>query len=604
LFRWFERYIDLSALIPEGMIRGMEINFLTLEFRSELEDRFREAYYRSSLGLLRASFLLGAVYYLVFLLLDWMTMQEHFSTLLFLRLGLVVPVILIVFLLSFTEGFQSWWQLAAGFTTVISGLGIVVMTVISDPLIRTAYYPGLILILIYCYMLIRLRFIWASLTGWILVGVYSLSLIIFPGPDRNIVEINLFFLISANLLGMFGGYTLEFFTRLNFYHQNLLAEERKKVQNMNLHLEDRVEEKTQELERNVKDLRALQRIDKAISSSMELNVSLRIFLQAVIDRLKVDAAVVYLYDQENHELTFAGGRGFKVDPVRRDSPTFGRGLIGRVVGSHSKVYEKVSEQDGTSALADWGGESFQSFYGLPLKVKGELIGVLGIFQKSGLALDDRWVDLAETLARQAAIAVDSVIRFNRLQQENLELTIRQEQIYSSWVRALEVSGVEATGQIDRLTRTCALLGQSQQITRDQIEWLRRGAQLHDLGMLGVPRGILEKPGPLTEAEMEQVRNHPLVGVDLLKDIAYLEPVLSMVRSHHERWDGSGYPDGLEGKEIPLSARILGLVDVWGALSIDRPYRDAWSNERIREYLEEQAGVLFDPVLVSAFLQMI
>jgi HD-GYP domain-containing protein (c-di-GMP phosphodiesterase class II) len=135
----------------------------------------------------------------------------------------------------------------------------------------------------------------------------------------------------------------------------------------------------------------------------------------------------------------------------------------------------------------------------------------------------------------------------------------------------------------------------------ELEYIRRGALLHDIGLMEVPETILMKPGALDEDEWEVVRSHPSFAHEMLSPIPALEPVLEIPYHHHERWDGSGYPLGLAGEEIPLSARIFAVVDVWDALRRDRPDRRGWSEEEVDNYLREKAGEEFDPKVVEAFL---
>ena len=133
--------------------------------------------------------------------------------------------------------------------------------------------------------------------------------------------------------------------------------------------------------------------------------------------------------------------------------------------------------------------------------------------------------------------------------------------------------------------------------------LRRGSILHDIGKMGIPDAILLKPGPLTDQEWMTMKLHPVYAYELLSPIAFLHPALDIPYCHHEKWDGSGYPRGLEGEEIPLAARIFAVADVYDALRSDRPYRAAWSEERTLEYIRSQAGTHFDPTVVDEFLRM-
>lgn len=227
-------------------------NIFTLAFKGDLEEKFQKDYFKSSLSLLRLSFLLGIIYYSLFAFLDVLVMDEIKSQLFVVRFLVVCPVLLIVYVLSFLNIFRKWWQLAAILATLTAGVGIVVMTIISPEIGRHHYYPGAMLVLFYGYMLIRLRFVWASLSGWLIFLSYVISVLVFPGVDKVVAYINIFFLGSVNILGMFGAYALEYYTRKDFFYRYLLGQERKKVERINEVLEDKVREKTRTLEEDIK----------------------------------------------------------------------------------------------------------------------------------------------------------------------------------------------------------------------------------------------------------------------------------------------------------------------------------------------------------------
>jgi len=138
---------------------------------------------------------------------------------------------------------------------------------------------------------------------------------------------------------------------------------------------------------------------------------------------------------------------------------------------------------------------------------------------------------------------------------------------------------------------------------ERIEDVRAAAMLHDIGKLGVPDGILLKPEPLTDEEWVAMKKHPQFAYDMLSPVDYLRPALDIPYCHHEKWDGSGYPRGLKGEEIPLAARIFAVVDVWDALRSDRPYRAGWSEEKVRQHVRQQSGIHFDPQVVEVFLKL-
>jgi HD-GYP domain-containing protein (c-di-GMP phosphodiesterase class II) len=139
---------------------------------------------------------------------------------------------------------------------------------------------------------------------------------------------------------------------------------------------------------------------------------------------------------------------------------------------------------------------------------------------------------------------------------------------------------------------------------EELTHIMRGTLLHDIGKMGIPDNILNKPGPLTEEEWKIMRQHPQFALDLITSIPYLQPAAEIPYSHHERWDGSGYPRGLKGEEIPLAARIFAVIDIWDALRYDRPYREAWPEEKVLEYIKNTAGIELDPTIVEKFLELI
>ena len=187
-------------------------------------------------------------------------------------------------------------------------------------------------------------------------------------------------------------------------------------------------------------------------------------------------------------------------------------------------------------------------------------------------------------------------------EENL--TEAYESTLEGWAKALELRDKETEGHSRRVTETTVAVARAMGIPEEEVEHIRRGSILHDIGKMGIPDDILRKNGPLTDEERDVVLKHPTTAYNLLKPIPYLEKALDIPYCHHEKWDGSGYPRGLKGEEIPLAARIFALVDVWDALSSDRPYRHAWPQEEIVQYLKDESGKHFDPKVLKLFLQMV
>ncbi|HET9913660.1 MAG TPA: HD-GYP domain-containing protein [Anaerolineales bacterium] len=173
-----------------------------------------------------------------------------------------------------------------------------------------------------------------------------------------------------------------------------------------------------------------------------------------------------------------------------------------------------------------------------------------------------------------------------------------------WANALEMRDSETMGHSQRIVELTLTLAKKLGVRDMDLMHIRRGALLHDIGKMGIPDAILHKPGMLTEEEWVVMRKHPVYARDYFSSVSYLTPALDIPYFHHERWDGTGYPQGLKGEEIPLAARIFAVVDVWDALTSDRPYRPAWSKEKTLGYIQEQAGRQFDPRIVEVFVESI
>lgn len=191
---------------------------------------------------------------------------------------------------------------------------------------------------------------------------------------------------------------------------------------------------------------------------------------------------------------------------------------------------------------------------------------------------------------------------SNLERAHTELMTAYDATIAGWSHALDLRDKETEGHSQRVTQLTLKLSEAFGMTPEELIHIRRGALLHDIGKLGVPDSILHKPGKLDEAEWEIMRKHPRHAYDMLFPIDYLHPALDIPYCHHEKWDGTGYPRGLKGEEIPMSARIFAIADVWDALTTDRPYRPALSEEYATNYVQEQSGRHFDPQVVELFLR--
>ncbi|MEA2007659.1 MAG: PAS domain S-box protein, partial [Chloroflexota bacterium] len=361
-----------------------------------------------------------------------------------------------------------------------------------------------------------------------------------------------------------------------------------------------------EAQKRLERLSALHSIDRAITGSLDLDISLNVLLKKLLAILEIDAAIVLRYQEALHTLEFSQGLGLTTDALQHTRLQVGQGCAGKVALQRRKIFISDLTLDKNNFLESpqFEKEKFVAYYGVPLISKGELVGVLEIFHRSALALDDEWVVFLETLAEQAAIAIDNVAMFDNLQRSNMELVIAYRDTIEGWAKVLELKDMETEGHSRRVEALTIQLAKKMGVSDKKLAHIRRGALLHDIGKMGVPDSILQKPGPLTEEEWQIMRQHPVYAFEWLSTIEYLREALDIPHYHHEKWDGSGYPAGLKGERIPLPARIFAIIDVWDALRNDRPYRSAWSKEKTLAYIREQSGTHFDPRVVEAFLEIV
>jgi PAS domain S-box-containing protein len=355
----------------------------------------------------------------------------------------------------------------------------------------------------------------------------------------------------------------------------------------------------------VRRVTALRDIDSAIASSTDLRVTLNILADHALRHLGVDAVDVVIYRSELQSLIYFCGTGFHTPSPSRPLVRIGEGLAGQVL-MKGRVDHVIDLKNSREAQRDpmLLREGFVTYIGVPLIVKGQIKGVFEIFHRSPLSPNAEWMQFLQTLAGQAAIAIDTSQLFDNLQRSNQELTQAYDTTLEGWARALELRDRETEGHTRRVTDLTLRLARRLGINDDDLINIYRGVLLHDIGKMGVPDQILKKTGPLTELEWEEMRTHPQLAYDLLSPITYLRSSLDIPYCHHEHWDGSGYPRGLQGEQIPLSARIFSVVDIWDALLSDRPYRKAWPRQKVLEYLRQISGSMLDPRIAETFLMMV
>ena len=358
-------------------------------------------------------------------------------------------------------------------------------------------------------------------------------------------------------------------------------------------------------ERRLRHMAAVQKIEQAVIAFTDQRTILQMVLDEVVTQLLVDAADVLLYDPEDQKLCMSVSKGLQSTGMINLCRKLGEGQAGNCALKRQFVQiTDLSTDPNTLGNSPYvHEEAFVAYFAVPLIARNQLYGVLEVMNRTALDVSSEWIDLLQTLAGQCAIALDNTAMFKQMQQANNELRMAYDATIQGWSNALELRDQETEGHSKRVTEMTLLICKQMGMSDEQLLQAKRGALLHDIGKMGIPDSILLKPGKLSDEEWVIMRMHPTYAHDLLNKIEFLRPALDIPWRHHEKWDGTGYPHGLKGEEIPLQARIFAAVDIWDALRSDRPYRKAMPVAEVREYMLSIAGSHLDAEVVSLFIEM-
>lgn len=351
-------------------------------------------------------------------------------------------------------------------------------------------------------------------------------------------------------------------------------------------------------------LGALMGVGRAINSSLGLKRVLEEVMDTLIELMRAERGFLMLRGPDGN-LSVRIARGIAHVNLEEAAFKVSRTIVRKVAESGEPILT-TNAQDDPRFEAQMSVAMFQlrSILCAPLKIKNEIIGVIyvdnraraGIFQEADL-------NLIRAFADQAAVAIDNAQLFEDLQESNRELQEAYQATLEGWVSALDMRDKETEGHTQRVTILTERLARQMGVNGDALVHITRGALLHDIGKMAIPDSILLKPGALTDEERELIKQHPVYAYDMLKRIEFLLPAIDIPYCHHEKWDGTGYPRGLRGEEIPFAARIFPVVDVYDALVSDRPYRKGYPVEQVKEMIRNDSGAHFDPQVVDAFLAM-
>lgn len=351
------------------------------------------------------------------------------------------------------------------------------------------------------------------------------------------------------------------------------------------------------LDSHKRQVRALVGVGSVINSSLGLERVLEEVMDRLIALMGAERGFLMLRES-NGELKVRIARGIDREDINKEAFAISQTIVKRVAESGEAILT-TNAQDDPRFIEQVSVAAYHllSILCAPLKIKDDLIGVIyvdnrahtGIFRHEDLGM-------ISAFANQAAVAIDNASLFDDLQ-------IAYQATLEGWVHALDLRDKETEGHTKRVTALTQRLAKAMGVDDDTLAHITRGALLHDIGKMAIPDGILLKPGGLTPEERLLIQKHPVYAYEMLRPIKFLHPALDIPYCHHEKWDGSGYPRGLKGEEIPFAARIFSIVDVWDALVSDRPYRKGIDPVEVKNTILEQSGIHFDPRVVDSFLSL-
>ena len=363
----------------------------------------------------------------------------------------------------------------------------------------------------------------------------------------------------------------------------------------------------------------LQTISNAVSGRHNIRETLNDICFRVNQQLGTDATGIVLLSPDGTRLACAGSHGFYEEQIPESIPVdithAGRAIRERrtihvqyfqfyLPGDVASPPHSIMRSQRYQSVTHASPEPNVAYLGVPLLLNDRPVGVLELFRYVGFPTHSQWHSFLQSLAHQVAVAIDSARLVQDVQRANQELAQAYGSTIEGWSRALDMRDKETEGHSQRVTEMTVRLAKAFGFSDEQLKNVRYGALLHDIGKLAIPDHILFNVGPLSQDEWAVMRRHPEYARQMLGNVDYLKPALDIPYSHHERWDGNGYPRGLKGEEIPLAARIFAVVDVWDALRSSRRYREGLPDMAVRDYLRADAGVHLDPQVVDRFLTML
>lgn len=349
------------------------------------------------------------------------------------------------------------------------------------------------------------------------------------------------------------------------------------------------------------EISAISMLSAALRKAPTLKEMLPVIVQQVVTLINCDAVSIKMIDLQNGDYVVEAGHGPWLSSVGTRQRK-GTGINAIIADTLQPYVTHDFAHDPNLASSYWAESGIESCIGVPLIAQEQLIGFIWVGAASHIIPGK--VRLLSAISDIAASAIHRASLHEQTRKAAASLAKAYDTTLEGWAHALELRDQETEGHTRRVVEKTIDLAKAMGIVNPQtLENIRRGALLHDIGKMGIPDSVLLKPSTLNDHEREIMRRHPEYAYTMLNQIEYLRPSLQIAYCHHEKWDGTGYPRGIKGEDIPIEARLFAIVDVWDALTSDRPYRKAWSQSDARRYIAQQSGKHFDPRVSEVFLAM-
>ncbi len=369
----------------------------------------------------------------------------------------------------------------------------------------------------------------------------------------------------------------------------------KEVTNETKQIAKQLEETKIALDKKVKQLEILHRIGEALTLQLDIQKLLVSIIRLISQKTLTEKISIMLIDKRTKQLRIRAAKGLTKTKIKTVKFKIGEGVAGWVAREGKPVLIKnVLRASKFKNIMN--RKEKRQLICVPLKVRAKTIGVINVEEKAGgLAVTRDDLTILSTIGYEAAIAVSNALLFDELQQSYFN-TI------TALVRAMEAKEPYTQGHSDRVKKYALAIAREVNLSNENIELIKRFGALHDIGKIGIPIRILNKPGKLTNEEWKIIKSHPRIGVTIIETIDFMKLAKPIILSHHERHDGKGYPMRLRDKKIPLLAKIFSIADAYDAMLSDRPYRKAFNKEYALAELARGAGTQFDPRFVRAAIR--